>query len=190
MRENLTHGSKRRREETRRAAPPTRIAGWQTVARLPPTLPLRNVTGKLPERHHRELKARWWRVFDDAGAPADARRGLEAIVADYRAAYPSAMKVITDNLDALVTHLRWPTEHRKRIRSTNVLERTFVEVRRRTKVIGRFPGETSALSLIWGVLELSSRGWRGVVMTPRSVAEIERLRRGRRPAATEEVIAA
>jgi hypothetical protein len=45
-------------------------------------------------------------------------------------------------------------------------------------VIGRFPGETSALSLIWAVLELSSRGWRGVVMSPRAVAEIERLRRG------------
>ena len=49
--------------------------------------------------------------------------------------------------------------------------------RRRTKVIGRLPGETSALCLIWAVLELSSRGWRGVVMTPQSVAEIERLRR-------------
>jgi transposase-like protein len=76
---------------------------------------------------------------------------------------------------------------------TNLLERTFVEVRRRTKVIGRFPGETSALSLIWAVLELSSRGWRGVVMTPRSVAEIERLRRADRPATTtdhEEVAAA
>ena len=30
--------------------------------------------------------------------------------------------------------------------------------RRRIKVIGRFPGETSALSLIWAVLELSSCG--------------------------------
>ena len=151
---------------------------------------LRNLTGKLPERHHRELKARWWQVFDDAASAADARRGLQAIVADYRAAYPSAMAVITDNLDTLVVHLRWPSEHRKRIRSTNLLERTFVEVRRRTKVIGRFPGETSALSLIWAVLELTSRGWRGVVMTPRSVAEIERLRRAQRRAATEEVAAA
>jgi transposase-like protein len=151
---------------------------------------LRNVTGKLPERHHTELKARWWQVFDDAASVADGRRGLEAIVADYRAAYPSAMAVITDNLDALVAHLRWPSEHRKRIRSTNLLERTFVEVRRRTKVIGRFPGETSALSLIWAVLELSSRGWRGVVMTPRSVAEIERLRRRQRAASTQEVAAA
>jgi hydrogenase maturation factor len=64
-------------------------------------------------------------------------------------------------------------------------------------VIGRFPGETSALSLIWAVLELSSRGWRGVVMTPKSVAEIERARRRRDASAgndqsadTEEVVAA
>ncbi len=150
----------------------------------------------MPERHHRELKARWWGVFDEAASPAEARAGLAAIVADYRAAYPSAMAVIERAAAELVTHLRFPSEHRKRIRSTNLLERAFVEVRRRTKVIGRFPGETSALSLIWAVLELSSRGWRGITMTPRAVAEIERLRRGpateiepdRSP--TEEVIAA
>jgi putative transposase len=76
------------------------------------------------------------------------------------------MRVIDEYADQLVAHLRLPVEHRKRTRSTNLLERTFVEVRRRTKIIGRFPGETSALSLIWAVLELSSRGWRGVPMTP------------------------
>ncbi len=66
-------------------------------------------------------------------------------------------------------------------------------MRQRTKVIGRFPGETSALSLVWAVLELSSRGWRGVVMTPKTVAEIERLRRQHEPAGVteaKEVIAA
>ena len=154
---------------------------------------LRNVTSKLPERHHVEVKARWWKLFDEAGSPAEARRGLEAIIADYRQAYPSAMAVIERDLDALAAHLRWPSEHRKRIRTTNLLERTFVEVRRRTKVIGRFPGETSALSLIWAVLELSSRGWRGVVMTPKTVAEIERIRRQQRSIPTdhtEEVTAA
>ncbi len=138
---------------------------------------LRNVTKKLPERLHRELKARYWRILDDAGSVAEARAALLALVADYRTAYPSAMAVIERDLDVLVCHLRFPSQHRKRIRSTNLLERTFVEVRRRTKVIGRFPGETSALCLIWAVLELSSRGWRGVVMTPKEVAEIERLRR-------------
>jgi transposase-like protein len=139
---------------------------------------LRQATAKLPERHHREVKVRWWRIFDEARSPAQARRELVALAGEYRGAYPSAAGVIERDVDALVAHLRFPSEHRKRIRSTNLLERTFVEVRRRTKVIGRFPGETSALSLIWAVLELSSRGWRGVVMTPKAVAEIERLRRG------------
>jgi putative transposase len=167
---------------------------WKAIRELWPTADeqrctvhaLRNVTAKLPERHHPELKASWWKVFDEAASPAEARRDLQAMIADYRAAYPSAMAVIERDLDALVAHLRWPSEHRKRIRTTNLLERSFVEVRRRTKVIGRFPGETSALSLIWAVLELSSRGWRGVVMTPRTVAEIERLRRQQRASGTSD----
>jgi putative transposase len=138
---------------------------------------LRNVTSKLPERHHAEVKARWWKLFDEARSAGEAHQQLQALIGEYRAAYPSAMAVIERDLPALVTHLRFPTEHRKRIRTTNLLERTFVEVRRRTKVIGRFPGETSALSLIWAVLELSSRGWRGVKMNPKTVAEIERHRR-------------
>jgi putative transposase len=157
---------------------------------------LRNVTKKLPERLHRELKGRYWRIFDEAGSAAEAKAALLSLAADYQRAFPSAMAVIERDLDALVCHLRFPSEHRKRIRSTNLLERAFVEVRRRTKVIGRFPGETSALCLIWAVLELSSRGWRGVVMTPRALAEIERLRRalaaGRQldDEAQEEVVAA
>ena len=103
------------------------------------------------------------------------------------------MAVIERDLDALVGHLRWPTEHRKRIRTTNLHERTFVEVRRRTKVIGRFPGETSALSPIWAVLELSSRGGRGVVMTPQDRRRDRRIRRQQNtitPTDTEEAAAA
>jgi transposase-like protein len=139
---------------------------------------LRNIINKLPERLHREVKARYWKILDEAGSAAEARAGLLALAGDYRTAYPSAMRTIDEHVDQLVAHLRFPLEHRKRTRSTNLLERTFVEVRRRTKVIGRFPGETSALSLIWAVLELSSRGWRGIPMTPKAVAHIERLRRG------------
>jgi putative transposase len=140
---------------------------------------LRNITSKLPERLHREVKSRYWQILDDAVTVAEAKTGLLAL--DYRASYPSAIKTIDDHVDQLSAHLRFPLAHRKRTRSTNLLERTFVEVRRRTKIIGRFPGETSALSLIWAVLELSSRGWRGVTMTPKAVAQIERIRRGQTP---------
>ncbi len=51
-------------------------------------------------------------------------------------------------------HLRYPLRHRERWRSTNLLEPSLGEVRRRTKVIGRFPGETSCLSLVWTMLDL------------------------------------
>ena len=40
------------------------------------------------------------------------------------------------------------------IRDTNLLERSLGEVKRRTKVIGRFPGEDSCLTLVWAVLDL------------------------------------
>jgi putative transposase len=118
---------------------------------------LRNLLAKLPERLHREVKVRYWAAFDER-SPAPAKAKLAALAAVYAAAYPSFARSLEQDLDALVVHLRFPYEHRKRIRSTNLLERTFVEVRRRTKVIGRFPGETSALALIWAVLELASRG--------------------------------
>ena len=41
--------------------------------------------------------------------PGEATRELQSIIADYRTAYPSAMAVIERDLDALVTHLRFPS---------------------------------------------------------------------------------
>jgi hypothetical protein len=116
-------------------------------------------------------------VFDEAVSLAQARRGLGATIADHGSAYP--FRDGDDRTRPRRPHGRsaLPSQDRERIRTTNLLEHTFVEVRRRTKVIGRFPGETSALSLLWAVLELSSRGWRCVILTPNTVAEIERLRR-------------
>jgi putative transposase len=155
---------------------------------------LRNITSKLPERLHREVKTRYWQILDGATSASEAKHGLLSLAGDYGNAYPSAMRTIDEHVDQLVEHLRFPLEHRKRTRSTNLLERTFVEVRRRTKIIGRFPGETSALSLIWAVLELASRGWRGITMTPEQSPRSNAFRRGRTPTpdhgATEEVIAA
>ena len=55
---------------------------------------------------------------------------------------------------------------RKRFRSSNLLERSLEEVRRRTKVIGRFPAETSCLSLCWAVLDLVIDGAHGLGLSP------------------------
>jgi hypothetical protein len=49
---------------------------------------------------------------------------------------------------------RLPASSAQALRSTSLLERSLEEVKRRTKVIGRFPGERSCLSLRWAVLDL------------------------------------
>ncbi|MFI7135818.1 hypothetical protein ACIBQ1_59945 [Nonomuraea sp. NPDC050153] len=55
--------------------------------------------------------------------------------------------------------------------------RTFGETRRRVKVIGRFPGETSCVSLVWAVLDRAARGWRGFTMTSKGLRILQDLRR-------------
>ena len=53
--------------------------------------------------------------------------------------------------------------------------RSLEEVKRRTKVIGRFPGESSCLSLCWAVLDLFIASSRGMGLTPmehRQLAQI------------------
>jgi hypothetical protein len=45
------------------------------------------------------------------------------------------------------------------------MERSLEEVRRRTKVIGRFPGETSCLTMAWAVMDLVIAGAHGLGLT-------------------------
>jgi transposase-like protein len=98
-------------------------------------------------------------------------------VARYERVYPAAVTCLTSTLDELTVHLRFPSEHWQRIRHTNLLERTFGETRRRTKVIGRLPGERSCLGLVWAVLDRASRGWRGLTYTPAATRLLQDLRR-------------
>jgi hypothetical protein len=76
---------------------------------------------------------------------------------------------------------------------TNLLERTLGEVKRRTKVIGRFPGEESCLSLVWAVLDLQiNNACNGVTLSDIDRHKLYRLRH--EPAESEaedkEVVAA
>jgi transposase-like protein len=125
---------------------------------------LRNVVAKLPKRSglHDEVKAAYWAALDEATDPADAERRLRELVAELERPYPSAAACLAEDLPALCIHLKYFPRLRKRFRSSNLLERSLEEVRRRTKVIGRFPGETSCLSMCWAVLDLFLAGARGL----------------------------
>src|SRR5512132_2784464 len=115
----------------------------------------RNLYAKLPERERERVKHAYWQALDDAISASDAKQKLHALVDELdKGGFTAAARCLADDLDALVVHLRYPVRHRRRWRSTNLLERSLGEVKRRTKVMGRFPGETSCLTLVWAVLDL------------------------------------
>jgi transposase-like protein len=130
------------------------------------------------------VKAAFWAVFD---VPADVTPGEQAetlvqqrideLAARYHGAFPAAMRCLLTDRQALTVYLRFPREHWQRIRHSNFIERTFGETRRRTKIIGRFPSETSCVSLVWAVLDRASRGWRGFALTATATRLLHDLRR-------------
>jgi transposase-like protein len=128
---------------------------------------LRNVLAKLPKRPglHERVRAAYWAALDGATNPEEAEQGLRALVGDLEREYPSAAACLAEDLAALTVHLAYPLRLKKRLRSTNLLERSLEEVRRRTKVIGRFPGETSCLTLAWAVMDLVIAGAKGLGLT-------------------------
>lgn len=128
---------------------------------------LRNLLAKLPDRPglHVRIRAAYWAALDRATCPEEAEDGLRRLVGELAADFPSAAACLADDLAALTVHLRYPLRLRKRLRSTNLLERSLEEVRRRTKVIGRFPGETSCLTMAWAVMDLVIAGAHGLGLT-------------------------
>lgn len=143
----------------------------------------RNILAKVPAHAQAQVKVDFWAIFDDIGASpgdaavAEATARAKKFATKWRKLFPAAVACLEDDFEHLVTYLRFPREHWKRIRHSNFIERTFGETRRRVKVIGRLPGEASCISLVFAVLDRASKGWRGVEMTPIVVRRLQNLRR-------------
>src|SRR6059036_1699484 len=151
---------------------------------------VRNLLAKLPESERERVRAAYWRALDEATGERDGKQRLGALVEELdQAGYTAAAKCLNDDLDALVVHLRYPTRHRRSWRSTNLLERSLGEVKRRTKVIGRFPGETSCLSLCWAVLDLVIAGARGLALTDFEHLQLADMRAAKRAQSSVEMTA-
>ena len=148
---------------------------------------LRNVVAKLPDRPglHQAIKDQYWAALDEAADPTDAEQRLRALVTELERPFPSAAACLADDLPAVCIHLKYYPRLRKRFRSSNLLERSLEEVRRRTKVIGRFPGETSCLSLCWAVLDLFLAGARGLGLSDLEYRQVVQMKVARQQRADE-----
>lgn len=152
---------------------------------------LRNVLAKLPENQRHRVRAAYWQTLDEAESIEDGQRRMRQLIGELTdEGYVAAAACLADDLDALLVHLRYPLRHRRKWRSTNLLERSLEEVRRRTKVIGRLPGEHSCLSLCWAVLDLVITHSTRVVFTDVERQALRRLNDSHSLPNPQEVVAA
>lgn len=129
---------------------------------------LGNIRAKLPDETAGQVLAHVYAVRDAPTLDA-ARAAADRFINTYGREYPAAVACFSDDLDALLAIHRVPVRHRIRVRTTNLAERSFVEERRRTKVIPRFTDEKAAMKLVFATLIRAADRWCRV-----SISDLER----------------
>lgn len=135
-----------------------------------------NIRAKLPADPAQDVMAHI-RAIRDAPTPEAGRQMAAAVLDRFGNEFPSAMACLAEDLEASLAHLRVPARHRINVRTTNLLERTFEEERRRTKVIPRFTDERSAMKLVFATLIRVSDRWSRVAVSDLERAQLRQLRR-------------
>lgn len=133
---------------------------------------MQNVLEKVPDEMREPIK----RLLRDVRDAPDHQTGVQrakALIEQYERELPSAMACLADDLEATLAHLKLPSLHQKMIRTTNLCERSFVEERRRSKVIPHFFDERSCLKLVFASLWRASQRWRGVRFTEMEKKQLE-----------------
>ena len=112
---------------------------------------VRNVLGKVRKADHGAVKAALHAIMNAPNRPkalSAARRFASA----WEETYPKAVACLRNDLDDLLTCFRYPTlAERRRVRTTNAIERRFREVRRRTRPMGTFQDRTSMDRILFAV---------------------------------------
>lgn len=85
--------------------------------------------------NYRDWKTRWYRL------------------------YPNAVECLGKDLEELLNFFDMPLDHRIRVRTTNVIERAFREVRRRTRPMSCFTNSQSVDRIIYGIISHLNYSW-------------------------------
>ena len=108
---------------------------------------MRNAMAKVGHKH----KDAFAKELIAARKPDDIKVCLaeaECVAQRWEKSYPRAAKQIRTQFEECLAVHHLPREHRRRVYTTNMLERVMTEIKRRTRVVGIFPNEASSDRLI------------------------------------------
>lgn len=111
-----------------------------------------NVLGYIPKKQQEQVKPELKAIFYQENRQK-ADQEVAAFIEKYEPIYPTAIDCLRRDLDACLTFYDFPKEHWKTIRTTNVIERLFLEVKKRShKMAAPFRNEDSCLLMFFAVI--------------------------------------
>ena len=119
---------------------------------------LRNVANYCPKKYQKECTAQATRIMH-AGSAGLAAKRYRAWKERWHKKIPKAVACLERDFDKLIPIFEFPSTIRKMIRTTNVIERCFREVRRRLKVMGYFQNSRSCDRIIYALFEYFNHKW-------------------------------
>jgi len=126
---------------------------------------MNNIQGRTKKRNRRALMGECKMIF---AAPSrhEAIHRFKTWKNHWEIEEPAAVKCLAKDLRECLTYYDLPKEHWKRIRTTNILERSFREVRRRTRPMGgTFVNPASADRIYHNVFGLLNDNWKNHPIT-------------------------
>ena len=119
----------------------------------------RNAQKYVPTKDMRQEVASAIRSVFNASDLKEAEDRLSRMVQAYSKKAPALSAWAEKNIPEGLTVFKLPDSHRRRMRTTNCVERINEEVKRRTRVARLFPNEESLLRLVSAVLSEISDEW-------------------------------
>lgn len=131
---------------------------------------LQNIQKLLKKKDQNQVIQELRKIYN-ALSRAKALDAFKAFKQHWSAVYPNVVKSLDKDLEELLNFLTIPIPQdfrsfiRKRIRTTNVIERSFREVRRRTKPMSCFNNNDSLQRIIYAVFFRLNTNWKAKPLT-------------------------
>jgi putative transposase len=137
---------------------------------------MRNILAKVPHKEKGRFAAHLKQIWL-APDKKSARRAADALREEYGKRFPEAIRCLEEGLEDSLSFFDFPEVDRKKLSSTNGVERLNREVRRRSRVIGVFPTIQSLVRLITCYLIEYAEDWeteRSYIQEEKVVGSMER----------------
>jgi putative transposase len=119
---------------------------------------IRNVLSKVSKKDRGRVLT-YLRDITSASSIETARERLTDAVEALQVSHPKAANLLDDHGEEMLAVYALPEHHRKRMRTTNMLERFNEEIKRRTRVIRIFPNEQSCIRLVSALAMEENENW-------------------------------